>query len=85
MHFLWQFLGISVTLFYPKNLACSCCLQDKGIDEAFWPIFQMDEVPEEGKGSHWTVRIGMGAALVLAVWALQAYAPDKGAPAYFAH
>lgn len=55
-------------------------VQDKGIDEAFWPIFELDEVPEAGKGSHWTVRIGMGAALVAAVWALHAYAPDKGAP-----
>lgn len=69
----WVVLGRSLWLF-PYLLS-----DDKGIDEAFWPIFQMDEVPEEGKGSHWTVRFGMGAALVLGVWALHAYAPDKGA------
>jgi len=73
----------------PVSFYCSCGdptvvavgdMQDKGIDEAFWPIFELDEVPEAGKGSHWTVRIGMAAALVAAVWALHAYAPDKGAP-----
>ena len=58
---------------------CSTAVQDKGIDEAFWPILELDAKPEEGKGSHWIVRFGMGAAIVLAVWALHAYAPDKGA------
>ena len=54
-------------------------VQDKGIDEAFWPIFQLDEAPKEGRGSHWAVRIALGAALAGAVWAVQSYAPDKGA------
>lgn len=53
-------------------------MQEKGIDEAFWPIFELDEAPEKGKGSHWAVRIGLGLALVASIWALQAYAPDKG-------
>ena len=58
-----------------------CCkLQEKGIDEAFWPLVQLDEEPAKGKGSHWAVRIGMGLALGGAIWALHAYAPDKGAP-----
>jgi hypothetical protein len=42
-------------------------------------VFQLDEAPKEGKGSHWAVRIGMGLALVGALWAVQSYAPDKGA------
>lgn len=58
---------------------CCCSQQEKGIDEAFWPIFQLDEAPAKGKGSHWAVRIGMGLALGGAIWALHAYVPDKGA------
>ncbi|KAK9907282.1 hypothetical protein WJX75_000641 [Coccomyxa subellipsoidea] len=69
----WVLLGRSLWLF-PHLLS-----DDKGIDEAFWPILELDPKPEEGKGSHWTVRFGMGAALMLSIWALHAYAPDKGA------
>ena len=52
-------------------------LQEKGIDEAFWPLYELDERPEEGKGSHWFVRIAMALALVGTVWALHVYVPDK--------
>ena len=51
--------------------------QEKGIDEAFWPLYELDERPEEGKGSHWFVRIGMALALIGTVWALHVYVPDK--------
>lgn len=52
-------------------------VQEKGIDEAFWPLYELDEQPEEGKGSHWFVRIAMALALVGTVWALHVYVPDK--------
>ena len=52
-------------------------VQEKGIDEAFWPLYELDEQPEEGKGSHWFVRIAMAMALVGTVWALHVYVPDK--------
>ena len=52
-------------------------MQEKGIDEAFWPLYELDERPEEGKGSHWFVRIAMALALVGTVWALHVYVPDK--------
>ncbi len=53
------------------------CLQEKGIDEAFWPLYELDEQPEKGKGSHWLVRTGMALTLAGVVWALHVYVPDK--------
>jgi hypothetical protein len=74
---MWHQHSLSLHL---RGLFLLSAAQDKGIDEAFWPILELDPKPEEGKGSHWTVRFGMGAALMLSIWALHAYAPDKGVP-----
>ena len=52
-------------------------MQEKGIDEAFWPLYELDEQPEKGKGSHWVVRTGMALTLAGVVWALHVYVPDK--------
>lgn len=52
-------------------------MQEKGIDEAFWPLYELDEQPEKGKGSHWIVRTGMALTLAGVVWALHVYVPDK--------
>ena len=52
-------------------------VQEKGIDEAFWPLYELDERAEEGKGSHWLVRTGMALTLAGLVWALHVYVPDK--------
>ena len=52
-------------------------MQEKGIDEAFWPLYELDEQPEKGKGSHWLVRTGMALTLAGVVWALHVYVPDK--------
>lgn len=52
-------------------------VQEKGIDEAFWPLYELDERAEEGKGSHWLVRTGMALTLGGLVWALHVYVPDK--------
>ena len=52
-------------------------VQDKGIDEAFWPVFELEDV-KEGKGrSHWLTRVALAAALAASVWALHVYAPDR--------
>ncbi len=53
------------------------CVKEKGIDEAFWPLYELDEQPEKGKGSHWLVRTGMALTLGGVVWALHVYVPDK--------
>jgi hypothetical protein len=52
-------------------------VQDKGIDEAFWPIFQMDKV-EEGKGSHWSLRMLFAVIIGVGVYGSYTYAPDRG-------
>jgi hypothetical protein len=52
-------------------------VQDKGIDEAFWPIFQMDKV-EEGKGSHWSLRLLFAVIIGVGVYGSYTYAPDRG-------
>ena len=56
-------------------------MQEKGIDEAFWPLYELDEWPEEGKGSSWFVRIGIALTLIGVVWALHVYVPDKAGTA----
>ena len=51
--------------------------QDKGIDQAFWPVFELED-EKEGKGrSHWLTRVALAAALAASVWALHVYAPDR--------
>lgn len=54
-------------------------LQDKGLDEAFWPILQMDEPPEKKGVSHWVSRVLFALAACLALWGLYFYVPAKGA------
>lgn len=56
-------------------------VQEKGIDEAFWPLYELDEQPEKGKGSHWLVRTGMALTVAGVVWALHVYVPDKAGAA----
>lgn len=54
-------------------------LQDKGLDEAFWPIFQFDE-PDKDKNA-WVqrgLRLLFGLALASMSFALYHHAPDKG-------
>ena len=52
-------------------------MQDKGIDQAFWPVFELEDV-KEGKGrSHWLTRVALAAGLAASVWALHVYAPDR--------
>lgn len=64
--------------------APGCAAQDKGIDQAFWPILELEEVEEGKRGSHWLSRVALAAGLAASVWALHVYAPDRirltGAP-----
>ncbi|KAK9839798.1 hypothetical protein WJX81_002420 [Elliptochloris bilobata] len=67
----WVALGRCLWLF-PFLLS-----EDKGIDQAFWPIFELED-EREGKGrSHWLTRVALAAALGASVWALHVYAPDR--------
>lgn len=54
-------------------------LQDKGLDEAFWPIFQLDE---EGKDKNKLLqgglRVGTAASLIGLSYAFYHHVPDKG-------
>ena len=54
-------------------------LQDKGLDEAFWPIFELDEPPKRAWASHWALRLGTVVAVGAACWAVLTYAPETGA------
>ena len=53
-------------------------LQDKGLDEAFWPIYEVDERPEKTGMAHWLLRVLFGLAICLSLWGLHSYVPDKG-------
>ena len=52
--------------------------QDKGIDEAFWPILQMDEPPESKWSNHWSLRVGTMGAVAATLWVILTYAPETG-------
>ena len=51
--------------------------QDKGIDQAFWPIFELEDMEEGKRGSHWLTRVALATGLAASVWALHVYAPDR--------
>lgn len=53
-------------------------MQDKGLDEAFWPLYEMDEPPKTKTYAHWLLRALFALAACLALWGLHSYAPDKG-------
>ena len=53
--------------------------QDKGLDEAFWPIFQLEEAPKDRNSVlHGALRAGVGIGLAGMCYALYHHAPDKG-------
>lgn len=54
-------------------------LQDKGLDEAFWPIFQLDE-PEKEKSQviQGGMRFGVAVSLIGMSYAFYHHVPDKG-------
>eukprot|EP00884_Botryococcus_braunii_P003901 jgi/Botrbrau1/13511/Bobra.0082s0104.1 len=67
----WVTSGYTLWLF-PYLLA-----EDKGITEAFWPIFEVEK-PEEGKGSQWWLRAIFAIVLGLCIYGSIVYAPDTG-------
>ncbi|KAK9804442.1 hypothetical protein WJX73_000818 [Symbiochloris irregularis] len=70
----WLLLGRSLWLL-PNMLQ-----DDKGLDEAFWPLWQMDEPPEKRGITHWLLRVLMGLTTCMTIWTLYQYVPDaKGA------
>ena len=54
-------------------------LQDKGLDEAFWPIFELDE-PEKEKNQviQGGMRFGVAASLIGLSYAFYHHVPDRG-------
>ena len=53
--------------------------QDKGLDEAFWPIFQLEEASKDKNSAlQAALRAGVGIGLSGMCYALYHHAPDKG-------
>lgn len=49
------------------------------MDEAFWPIFQMDEEEEDkNKVLHGGMRFGVAVSLVCMAYAFYHHVPDRG-------
>ena len=54
-------------------------VQDKGLDEAFWPIFQLEEASKDKNSAlQAALRAGVGIGLAGMCYALYHHAPDKG-------
>lgn len=54
--------------------------QTVGLDQAFWPLYEVDEVAEDWWwGSALPLRLAMGATSVALVWGLATVSPGKGA------
>ena len=60
---------------YLKPLA----LQTVGLDQAFWPLYEVEEVAEDWWwGSGMPLRLAMAATSVALVWGLATVSPGKG-------
>ena len=57
-----------------------CLLQEKGLDEAFWPILELDKPPQENWSNHWSLRLLTMAAVGATLWVILSYAPETGKP-----
>ncbi len=51
------------------------------MDQAFWPLWELEEVGEDWWwGSNILMRLGLTATTALALWGLATVSPGKGAP-----
>jgi hypothetical protein len=54
-------------------------MQDKGLNEAFWPILELGEAEKEkNKWTHGAMRFGVALSMVGMCYALYHNVPDKG-------
>ena len=57
-----------------------CPMQEVGLDQAFWPLWELEEVGEDWWwGSNILMRLGLLATSALALWGLATVSPGKGA------
>ena len=71
-----------VTLRFPSALASNDWYntQEVGLDQAFWPLWELEEVGEDWWwGSNILMRLGLTATTALALWGLATVSPGKGA------
>lgn len=53
--------------------------QEVGLDQAFWPLWELEEVSEGWWwGSNILMRLGLAATTALALWGLATVSPGKG-------
>jgi len=53
--------------------------QEVGLDQAFWPLWELEEVGEDWWwGSNILMRLGLLATIALALWGLATVSPGKG-------
>jgi len=70
----WIAMGRALWLF-PHLLS-----DDKGLDEAFWPILQLDEEDKDkNQWTHGAMRFGVAVSMLAMSYALYHNVPDKGA------
>ena len=61
-------------------------MQDKGLEAAFWPIFQLDEAEEEkNKLLQGGMRFGVAVSLIGMSYAFYHHVPDRGDSLLRAH